>query len=93
MSSWIKEVPLAQLQDGQTYFLAKKWESGCAGTSYVFHSQLLNGKVQWSSKPGIAIRCVANEKLRAILAERADCVAIEIPADADKRGKARKRRF
>ena len=93
MASWIKEVSLAQLQEGQTYFLAKKWESKCAGTSYMFHSRLLNGKAQWSSKPGIAVRCVANDKLREILTEHADYVAVEIPVDADKRWKARKRRF
>lgn len=93
MSSWIKEVTLEQLQEGRAYFLAKKWESECAGTSYMFHSRLLNGKVQWSSKPGIAVRCVANEKLREILTEHADLVAIEIPADADSRWKARKHRF
>jgi len=92
MTSWIKEVPIDQLVEGKAYFLAKKWETHM-GFSYLFHSRLLSGKEQLSCKPGIAIHCIANDKLRKILIERPNYVAIEIPADADKRWKARKRRF
>ena len=91
MASWIKEVPLCDLIDGECYFLARKWTTG-VGLHYLFLSRLANGRPRLSSKPGIAIRCVANDNLRQTLAEHEGYVAVEIPGDADKRWKARKSR-
>lgn len=87
MQSWVKIVPTAEVKDGAQYFIGK-----IVGPGVWLHARGLNGKLQWSEKPGIAIRCEGSDKFRAYLAENTGCVAVEVPADADKRWRARKRR-
>ena len=97
MPSWIKEVPVAEIVEAKSYFIARKWIAGNSRTpSYLFHSRLLNGKSDWTCKPGIGIRYVGGAALKEELSkDRGDVilVAIEVPSDASKRWKARKRRF
>lgn len=63
----------------------------------MFYSRGLNGKNLWSVKPGIAIQAYGGEQLVTTFAKNKakgiELVAIEVPADADKRWRARKRRF
>ena len=86
---WIKPVAAADVQDGKLYFvgLKPKWKYG----AWEFWSEGLNGKQRWSIKPGIAMKCVGSDKLRALLAEKAadGVMAIEVPKDAEKRWRAR----
>lgn len=97
MPSWIKEVPVAEIVEAKTYFIARKWIPGNSHTpSYLFHSRLLNGKSDWTSKPGIGIHYVGGAALmEELLKDRGEVVlvAIEVPADASKRWKARRRRL
>lgn len=90
MRSWIKEVLPCQIEDGKLYFIATRHNSP---GSYSFYSRGLNGKKSWSVKPGIAIRFTGGAPLVAELAKNQNLVALEVPVDADKRWKARKRRF
>lgn len=52
--------------------------------------QIIKGRNILSYKPGIATHVIGNDKLRKILREQSNHVAIEIPADADRRWKRRK---
>lgn len=86
--SWIKVVPVSEIVPDGTYFLAMT-PQGNGGTW--FWSRYLNGKEQWSSKPGIGIRFVGGPALIAKITEHGGKIcAVEVPADADKRWKARK---
>lgn len=61
----------------------------------MFYSRGLNGKTLWSVKPGIAIQAYGGKQLIKTFATNAalNLVAIEVPADASTRWRARKRRF
>lgn len=83
MSAWAQEVEAASIEEGREYFIALRKRSEMA--SYQFWSKGLNGKLGWSGKPGIAVRAVGNDKLRETLTGRPDCIAIPVPADADRR--------
>lgn len=94
MQKWIKFVPRDQLIDGAEYFLGRHRNKGDPYHEDVdFLGKGLNGKQQWTCKPGIAIRAICNEKFRKTLEENPDLVAVEIPKDAATRWKARKRKF
>jgi hypothetical protein len=89
MSGWIKEIEADAVAEDATYFIARRPRTAMA--SHLFYAKNIKGKAIMSEKPGIADRFVGNEKLRAALRECGDLVAIEVPADADKRWKRRKR--
>lgn len=89
MSSWIKEVEADAVAENATYFIARRPRTAMA--PYLFHARDIKGKSVMSEKPGIADRVVGNDKLRAALREHLDLVAVEVPPDADKRWKRRKR--
>ena len=89
MSGWIKEVEAGAVNEDETYFIARRPRTAMA--PYLFYAKDIKGKAILSEKPGIADRIVGNEKLRAVLRERSDLVAVEVPIDADKRWKRRKR--
>ncbi|BBH11781.1 hypothetical protein [Chromobacterium haemolyticum] len=91
VQAWIKIVPADEIIDGEAYFLAVDRGTGLC-RSYMFYSTDIKGKKILSSKPGIAIHVAGNEKLRTILREKPDHVAIQIPADADRRWARRKKR-
>ena len=94
MQSWIKFVALQDAVEHEDYFIGRRRNIGddsheacdllCRG---------LNGKQIWGSKPGIAMRLELDDGLRMLLQRYEDWALIAIPADADKRWKARTRRF
>ena len=88
--SWQKIVPIEDLVDGTAYYLAKPF-GVMNGTviQWIYWSLPKNGKKGWSTKPGIAISVVCNDKLRQHLAQNSDLHAIEIPKDSDKKWKRR----
>ncbi len=88
MQTWVKIIPLAEVKDDEKYFIGK-----VVGPGVWLHARGLSGKLQWSEKPGIAVRYEGNDKFREFLTANSGCVAVKVPADADKRWKARKRRF
>lgn len=89
VQSWIKVSTADEIIDGKDYFLAvERGEE--PHKNYMFYSQDIKGKNILSSKPGIATHIIGNDKLRAILVEHHDHVAIDIPADAERRWKRRK---
>ncbi len=99
MAAWIKEVPTDQLDPSKEYFVSLVRTYGPANTkSYEFWSQPLRGKECWSGKPGIACRYLGDERLVKFITRNNDTmdksfqqlVAVEVPADADKRWRARK---
>ncbi len=86
--SWIKEVPVSEIDPAKHYFIAM--HPG-GGSSTWFWSEYLSGKQQWSSKPGIAIRFHGGPGLVAEIEKKGGKIcAVEVPADADKRWRARK---
>ena len=89
MSEWIKQIPVAETKEDKSYFIARSYNNG---KSFDFWSCYLNGKENWSIKPGIAIRYHGGESLIRTFAKnpQAELIAIEVPADADKRWRARK---
>lgn len=86
--SWIKKVPLSEIKEGALYFIGMN----PGGSAQVwFWSQYLSGKETWSGKPGIAIRYKGGPALVAMMKENGEkYFAVEVPADADKRWRARK---
>lgn len=88
MAGWIKAVPVGDVQDGTLYFVGRppKWKYG----TWAFWSEWLNGKRAWSEKPGIALQYEGGDGLRKLLAERPDCMAVEVPKDADRRWRKRR---
>lgn len=91
MQAWIKFIPREQLVEGEVYFIGRHrnpgdpYHEGCT-----FLGRGLNGKTMWTEKPGIAIKAVCDDAFRAVLDEDPAYKAVAIPADADKRWKARK---
>jgi hypothetical protein len=89
MQSWIKFVPVDKIVKGKEYFIGRHRNQG---DPFFEHCDLLgrglNGKVQWTQKPGIAL-CVSDDTLLDYLKKSPDFKAVEIPADAAKRWKAR----
>lgn len=94
MQSWIKFVALEDAVEHEDNFIGRRRNIGddaheacdllCSG---------LNGKQIWESKPGIAVRVELDDGLRMLCQRYQDWTLIAIPADADKRWKARTRRF
>ena len=89
MRSWIKQVPVADTKEDKSYFVARFYNNG---NSFDFWSCYLSGKETWSVKPGIAIQYHGGESLIRTFAKNPNInlVAIEVPADANKRWKSRK---
>jgi hypothetical protein len=91
MQTWIKVVPADQMVEHEDYFIGRIRNKGDA-----FHEccdllgRGLDGKTRWTGKPGIAIKVECDDGLRALLAKNPDWSVIAIPADADKRWRARK---
>lgn len=92
---WIVEVPLDKLDPSKDYFVARRWLDSNKRPCYEFYSRLLNGKDTWSGKPGIAIRYPGKPELKAAILKNShvELIAVEVPSDADKRWRARKRRI
>lgn len=90
VQKWIKPVESADVVDGKDYFVAARPRNSMQG--YSFQSIGLNGKVCFSSKPGIAMWFKGGDALREQLEKLPTLVALEIPADAHTRWKARQRR-
>jgi hypothetical protein len=88
MQKWIKPVEADEIVDGKVYFVARVPESRLA--PWMFYSDR-NVKAEWVMKPGIATQFIGAEPLREKLRGTAGiCVAVEVPADASKRWRARK---
>lgn len=91
MQTWIKFCPPGEIVDGKSYFIGRHKNPG---DQYHEHCDLLgrglNQKVRWTQKPGIAIIAEGGDKLREYLKQDASYKAVEIPADASTRWKARK---
>ena len=85
---WITEVEHADIKDHAVYFIALRPASRSA--SHMFSACGLNGKTCWSEKPGIAKRYEGGEALREHMRQRNDCIAVQVPADADTRWRARR---
>ena len=90
MSSWVIRVATPDIDESTEYFLAK--QVGRAGVGgYYFVAQDIKGKFLWSQKPGIALWVLGNEKLHAFLKDHPEAFAVQIPGDADKRWRRRKK--
>lgn len=91
MQKWIKFIELDQIADDKEYFLGKHYNKG---DSYHEHCSFigrgLNGKVMFTSKPGIAIRFKGIESIRTVMQKNEGLSIIQIPDDADRRWQARK---
>ena len=85
---WCVPVPVGETTEDKTYFIGRKY-----GNTYMFWSCGLNSKESFTTKPGIAIRFVGGHKLERVFYANphVQLVAIEVPHDADKRWKARKK--
>lgn len=94
---WIKVVALDALDPAKSYFISLRHHDAHGRPHYTFYSSYLSGRTTWSTKPGIAIQYQGGDTLRNDILKNnhLDLVALEVPADADKRWKARKpvRRF
>lgn len=88
MSAWVREVPIEAIEDGTSYFLGFRPRG--VNAPWLFIAENARGKRLVSQKPGIAVRALGNDKLRALLRERQDLVAIAVPADADQRWRMRR---
>lgn len=91
MSTKLKEVPVEETSPDKAYFIAVP--NGPRGAHW-YWSRMLNGKEQWTVKAGIAIQYYGGENLVEMFRKNASktLIALEVPDDADKRWKARKRR-
>ena len=83
--SWQKEVAVKDLDPAKNYFFASKHEHPPGHFGYNYYSRDKRGKKYWSTKPGIAMHCIPDEKFLKALAESPNHVALEIPADHSKR--------
>jgi len=88
MVDWIIEVEPDLIKDGKLYFVAMKPPTEMA--PHLFSATGLNGKSCWSQKPGIANRYRGCEKLRKEMRQKTDLIAVDVPANADSKWKARK---
>lgn len=85
--SWIKEVPVSEIDPLKHYFIAM--HAGVGSTW--FWCQYLSGKEAWASKPGIAIRFHGGPAFVAEIEKKGGKIfAVEVPSDADNRWRARK---
>lgn len=89
--AWTTPVEADQIVEGRSYFLAFRPMNSMQ--SYSLYGSDIKGRRVITCKPGIADRFEGNDKLRGILLKHPDHVALEVPADADKRWKRRQRRF
>lgn len=87
-ADWIKEVEFADIKDGQLYFIAQRPPTDMV--MHEFAARGLNGRDIWSQKPGIARKFEGSEDFRKYMEGKPNLIAIEIPADAATRWKARK---
>lgn len=88
VQAWIRPVEGDQVSEGKNYFLAIRPKNSLQ--SYSLYGTDIKGKRIITGKPGIADRVIGNDKLREILRNHPDHVALEIPADADTRWARRK---
>ncbi len=89
MANWIREVEASDVVDGAAYFVAKR-PHDCDCKTWYFFAENRAGKRMMSIKPGIAMQFNGDDKLRELLKAQADLVAVAVPADADKRWRARR---
>lgn len=90
MADWEKVVALAQIEDGKQYFLSR--QKVVEQAPRYFYARDINGKTVMSTKPGISIRFSAEEILEILKThEGKGLQAVEVPGDADKRWKRRKK--
>lgn len=95
-SDWVVVVKPEDLDPTKEYFLMIIWVGGHGLRSWSVYSRLLNGEKSFTSKPGIGVRFSANgakDTLQRNKHKIEGLVAVEVPADADKRWRARKRRY
>lgn len=91
MSNWIKYAEIDDIQENKEYFIGRRKENNCVGN--LFWSRPLRGKDQWTVKPGIAIKYSGSEDFKEMLRKNPIAIAIEVPANSDKRWRARKPNF
>ena len=90
MAKWEpKAVTVADMKEGEHYFLVQ----GGLPPHCLYYSRGLNGRLLWSVKPGIAIRFPGDGTAQEVLTKNPQYTAILVPADADKRWRARTRRY
>lgn len=93
MQTWIRVVTSAEAKAGVKYFIGKHLNPG-----HPYHEQMLflsrglNRKLCWSGKPGIALVFEGGQAREEALHqsnEKFQAVLVEVPADADRRWRAR----
>jgi hypothetical protein len=90
MADWGKVVDMAQIEDEKQYFLSR--QKVVERAPRYFYAKDINGKTVMSTKPGISIRFSAEEILKVLKQhEGKGLEAVEVPGDADKRWKRRKK--
>lgn len=91
MPEWVKAVEADNVQDGKIYFIGRRSETHVG--IQLFWSRPLRGKDQWTVKPGIALRYTGDDDFRELLRKNPVAVAVEVPANADQRWRARKANY
>lgn len=91
----MKEVEASDIKDGQKYFVARRRTEYAPGmySSWRFQGTDTKRRAVFITKPGIATIFTGGPKLREQLASMKTLVAVEVPADAHMRWRARVRRF
>lgn len=95
MSAWVKAVEAIQIEDGRRYFVARGRREYAPGmfTEWRFQGTNARGRTLFITKPGMATVFIGSEGLRTKMAEMKTLVAVEVPANAHKRWRARDRRL
>lgn len=91
MSSWVKEVEASEVKDGQQYFVARRRLEYAPGmfSEWRFQGTDSKHRTVFIKKPGIATIFTGGPKLREQLVRMVTLIAVEVPADAHKRWRAR----
>lgn len=96
MGKWNKVIASPDdISPDKTYFVARQCSYLPNQETWMYLSRPLKGPKQWATKPGIAIRYRGSPKLAEWMKrsaheiEQKRLVAIEVPADANTRWKAR----
>jgi len=87
MQTWIKIIPVEETLESKEYFIGRECRDYCD-----FYCRNKAGKNVWAGKPGIALHFAGGPKMVSDFTKNphVNLVAIEIPADADRRWSRRR---
>ena len=88
MPAWIKTVEIEQIVDEVLYFIALKPATKLG--RWMFFSEPKNGKRQFSTKPGIALKYKGSAEFRDYIKNNDKLCAVEVPSNSDSKWRARR---